>query len=89
MRDTGRLVVGATVGHSRIGPMIRVAIGVGTPGAASGGPADVTTVALALPVPRELAEKLQQALPEEGLQLSRPLGGRAARKPQETPEQSP
>jgi len=30
-------------------------------------------VALALPIPRELAESLQQALPEEGLHLSRRL----------------
>lgn len=68
----GHIVVGANVGHSRIGPVVRLAIGVGTP-EEEGEPADVTTVALALPIPRELAESLQQALPEEGLHLSRRL----------------
>lgn len=69
--------MGANVGYSRIGPVVRIAIGVGTP-EEEGDPADVTTVALALPIPGEVAESLQQSLPEEGLQLSRPLVRKAA-----------
>ena len=76
LRDDGRLVVGAKIGYSRIGPVIRLAMGVGTPELEEGAeatPADVTTVALVLPIPRELHDSLQDALPEEGLQLTRPL----------------